>query len=228
MKKMLILSFLISVKLFAQSEENTDAKNKFLSIKVGLGQISGDGTSKSGVAAGVEYEKQMSKLLTLGASLDFGKLNGNPYKGYTYTSEVAFWQLGAKLKFDILSKSKFKVLPFLGIAYTGYNPKVSDGGKVIRFANGTADSPKSVGSFCVPVGAEFAVNLKKGRIGLEIANNYLLSDRFDGTIGIGSGGSFDGHTFKGKIVDLKKGSPGKTKNDEWMGIRLKYTILLGK
>ncbi len=226
MKKVILLSILFSVKLIAQTDESANLKKSYLGIKLGNGQISGDGTAKGGLSAGLEYEKQLSKLLIFGAGIDFGKLNGGPRAGYSYTSETSFMQASAKLKFDVLSKSKFKIIPFVGIGYINYNSKVSDGGKIVRFANGTADKTKSIGNLSFPAGIEIAINTKKGRFGLEFSQNYTQSDRLDGTIGVGKGGSFDGHAFKGKIVDLKKGTAGKTRNDEWAGIRLKYTHLL--
>lgn len=64
--------------------------------------------------------------------------------------------------------------------------------------------------------------LRKNTIGLEFCSNYFQSDRFDTTIGQFSGS--DGHILKGKVTDLSKGQVGKTKNDVWVGIRLKLSV----
>jgi hypothetical protein len=231
MKKLITLACII-IGTAAYAQETTDSlqvnKASAISFKAGSGFISGDGPTSVGITFGVGYEKNLSQSLILALNLDAGSLPRSAYSdAYSYSSTTSFFQLSANIKYNLLKPtSSFFLAPFVGLGFASYNAKVSDGGSVIRVANGSAADPKNIADLAIPLGFELSKVLGQGRIGLEYTISYLTSDRFDGTIGT-DGATFDGHRGSGKIEDLGSGTTGKTNNDLWTGVRISYTRTLG-
>ncbi len=229
MKKIHFIAIaLFSVALQTVSAQETQrTRPSSFNVKIGPSYISGDGKKKVGVTLGFSVEQYLNKHLILGISVDGGSMKTEAYSGYYYTSKTSFAQVTPIIKYNILQpKSKYTLAPFLGIGYTIYNAKASENNSIIRFVNGTASEPKSTGNLLYSTGAELGFSVGKNIVGLELTNNFIQSDRFDATAGLLNG--VDGHKFKGKVIDLKKGDVGKTKNDAWIGVRFKISIPINK
>lgn len=228
MKSTLLMGVLtlLSYLSIAQDSEKKDLPSSF-NVKLGPSNINGDGSKKIGLSLGIGYEKNLSKHLILGVSLDGGILKGGAYQGYSYTSKTSFFQILPSLKYNIFKPdSKFSIAPLIGAGLVIYNGRAYENNNLVRFVNGTASSTKSTGNLVYLLGLDFGIKVGKNTFGLEYVANYVQSDRFDGTIGTKSGSN--GHTAKGKITDLPKGNAGKTQNDHWHGFRLKLSIPINK
>jgi hypothetical protein len=239
MKKKNILCLALSIIGFAsmaQNSNDTTIEKPFLvGVKSGFGAIAGDGQKFGGsLVYGVFAEKNLSQNFDLGLNLDFGSIDTKAYEGYNYTGTTSFFQVSVLGKYDLAkavrdanSKGKVSFAPFVGVGMIFYNPQVSQNGKVIRYAAGTADNPTGVSDFIIPVGVELGWKLSdKTKLSFVAQSNFTFTDRLNGTVGVTTPSATlpDGHKFVGKIVD----NTNTSSNDIALFLGLKLGFKLGK
>ncbi|MDI9872499.1 hypothetical protein [Flectobacillus roseus] len=199
-----------------------------IGVKTGFGSIIGDGQAFTGsLTYGMFIEKRMTEKFSLNASFDFGSIATNAYSGYTYTGQTSFFQTAVLAKYQ-LGKGEGKkptFSPFVGLGVIAYNPKVSQNGTVIRYADGTASSPEGVNDLIIPFGFEVGFKLsEKAKLSFVAQSGFAFTDRLNGTVGVSnpSASMPDGHKFVGKISDVS----GASSNDftSFLGLKLGFSI----